>query len=166
MPFLLYGIEESGSCVLGGVLLGFVSRTRSRSQAVDARNGAGHDLHRCGKADSAVRWRRNGAERKSCCWVLRLAVLCKAQPSPVLTAVWELFSCRSLRGEFCEPPHGGASARTAKAGFLRKPNTEQLIPTSQSALPPVAYSSLLRSLQTMCNGHFKVCDLASGAGSR
>ena len=28
----------------------------------------------------------------------------------------ELFSCRSQRGEFCEPPQGGASARTAEAG--------------------------------------------------
>ena len=35
------------------------------------------------------------------------------------------------------------------AGFLRKPNTEQLIPTSQSALPSVTYSSLPRSLRTI-----------------
>jgi len=28
-----------------------------------------------------------------------------------------LFSCRSPRGEFCEPPQGGASARTAEAGI-------------------------------------------------
>ena len=74
-------------------------------------------------------------------------------------------SCRSQRGEFCEPPQGGASARTAKAGFLCKPNTEQPISTSQPALPPVTYSSLLRSLRTMDNECFKVADLAPGAGS-
>ena len=32
-------------------------------------------------------------------------------------SVQQLFSCRSPRGEFCEPPQGGASARTAEAGF-------------------------------------------------
>ena len=56
----------------------------------------------------------------------------------------------------CEPPQGGASARTAEAGFLRKPNTEQLIPTSQSALPPVAYSSLLRSCEQFTIHNFVI----------
>ncbi len=33
-----------------------------------------------------------------------------------------LFSCRSRRSEFCEPPQGGASARTAEAGlYFYKP---------------------------------------------
>ena len=43
----------------------------------------------------------------------------------VLIVVQEIFSCRSPRGEFCEPPQGGASARTAEAGVylckLRSP---------------------------------------------
>ena len=41
-----------------------------------------------------------------------------------------LFSCRSPRGEFCEPPQGGASARPAEAGVylckLRPPRTSFL----------------------------------------
>ncbi len=58
-----------------------------------------------------------------------------------------LFSCRSPRGEFCEPPQGGASARTAEAGvYLCKPWPPRTsFSLHFSALPPVAYSSLRRS---------------------
>ncbi len=69
-----------------------------------------------------------------------------------------LFSCRSPRGEFCEPPQGGASARTAEAGFyefglhLKLAHSRTIrtaIPIFHPALPPVAYSSLPRSLRIM-----------------
>ena len=70
---------------------------------------------------------------------------------PVLTEVLEMSSCRSLRGEFCEPPRGGASARTAIAGVCDSSFTS--LPGNNSyfrlALPPVAYSSLPRSLRTI-----------------
>ena len=91
--------------------------------------------------DSAVRWRRNGARglRKivvrlrlfatgflrfcnSQCRVSRsqLTVLVRQRYRHRLFVrrgrpVAQIFSCRSPRGEFCEPPQGGASARTAEA---------------------------------------------------
>ncbi len=35
----------------------------------------------------------------------------------LLRSAQQMFLCRSPRGEFCEPSQGGASARTAEAGF-------------------------------------------------
>ena len=70
---------------------------------------------------------------------------------PVSIVGPQMFSCRSQRREFCEPPQGGASARTAERRILAlyaaaAPN---IFSFHLSALPPVAYSSLLRSLRTM-----------------
>ena len=66
--------------------------------------------------DSAVRWRRNGAGG------LRKIVFCCSaflvSSRPVLTEVLEMSSCRSQLSEFCEPPQGGASARTAERRCL------------------------------------------------
>ena len=54
-----------------------------------------------------------------------------------------LFSCRSPRGEFCEPPQGGISARPAESRCLRfvSSQTEHrtTIPASPTALPPVLH---------------------------
>ncbi len=66
-----------------------------------------------------------------------------------------MFLCRSQRGEFCEPPHGGASARTAKAGFgnsfLRKPNTEQQFPLPQPRCRQFCTSQSAAELRTIQN---------------
>ncbi len=35
----------------------------------------------------------------------------------LLRSAQQMFLCRSRQGEFCEPPQGAASARTAEAGF-------------------------------------------------
>ena len=60
--------------------------------------------------------------------------------------------------KFCEPPRGVASARTAEAGFyefglhLKLAHSRTIrtaIPIFHPALPPVAYSSLPRSLRIM-----------------
>ncbi len=48
--------------------------------------------------------------------LFRKSVRCKFASSASVGAV--LFSCRSPRGEFCEPPQGGASARTAERRYL------------------------------------------------
>ncbi len=68
-----------------------------------------------------------------------------------------LFSCRSPRGEFCEPPQGGASARTAEAGlyFYKPQPPEHLFP------PPfrVAASCIFQSaaeLGTIQNAKFTI----------
>ncbi len=42
--------------------------------------------------------------------------LCPLRLESLLRSAQQMFLCRSRRGEFCEPPQGGASARTAKAG--------------------------------------------------
>ncbi len=62
-----------------------------------------------------------------------------------------LSSCRSPRGEFCEPPRGGASARTAENWCLslQAAAAPNIFSLHLSALPPVAYSSLPRSLRIM-----------------
>ena len=59
--------------------------------------------------------------------------------------------------KFCEPPQGGASARTAEAGVCDSSFTS--LPDNNSyfrlALPPVAYSSLPRSWRTIQNAQFR-----------
>ncbi len=60
-----------------------------------------------------------------------------------------LFSCRSPRGEFCEPPRGGASARTAEAGlYFYKPQP----PEHLFSLPTrVAASCIFQSAAEFAN---------------
>jgi hypothetical protein len=116
--------------------------------AAFARSGADHGSHQRGNADSAVRWQRNGAGG------LKEFVLCGCLPPvfggfairrqlSVLIAVAQKFSCRSRRGEFCEPPQGGASARSAETGlYFNKPE-----PPEHLFLPPfrVAASCIFQS---------------------
>ena len=87
--------------------------------------------------DSAVRWQRNGAGglcketvvsgAQRCAGRSQLTVLVRQRYRHRLFVrrgrpVAQIFSCRSQRSEFCEPPQGGASARPAEAGFyLYKP---------------------------------------------
>ena len=63
--------------------------------------------------------------------------------------VAQMFSCRSPRGEFCEPPQGGASARTAEAGlYFYKPQS----PEHLFSLPTrVAASCLFQSAAEFAN---------------
>ena len=179
--------------------------------AAFARSGADHGSHQRGNADSAIRWRRNGAgglgivvclrlfragfSRSAVFAIRRLAlfavvfleivfcnlqccasrslparklaasavaglaapqatfasfrksVRCKFASSASVGAV--LFSCRSPRGEFCEPPQGGASARTAEAGvYLCK------LRLSRTSFPSpfrVAASCILQSAAEFAN---------------
>ena len=77
----------------------------------------------------------------------RKSVRCKFASSASVGAV--LFSCRSRRGEFCEPPQGGASARTAKAGlYFYKPRP----PEHFFLYPPrVAASCIFQSAAEFAN---------------
>ena len=79
--------------------------------------------------------------------LFRKSVRCKFASSASVGAV--LFSCRSPRGEFCEPPQGGASARTAEAGlYFYKPQS----PEHLFSLPTrVAASCLFQSAAEFAN---------------
>ena len=114
--------------------------------------------------DSAVRWRCNGAGglfkkivvsgAQRCTSRSRLTVFVRQRYRHRLFVrrgrrVAQMFSCRSRRGEFCEPPQGGASARTAEAGlyFYKPQPPEHLFP------PPfrVAASCIFQSAAEFAN---------------
>ncbi len=64
--------------------------------------------------------------------------------------------------KFCEPPQGGASARTAERRCLSLQATTapNIFSLYLPSLPPVAYSSLLRSRRTIQNSQFKMHNLS------
>ena len=81
--------------------------------------------------------------------VLQFAYCVRRNRFLVSIVVQQLFSCRSQRGEFCEPPRGGASARTAEAGlYFYKPQ-----PPEHLFLPPfrVAASCIFQSAAEFSN---------------
>ena len=81
--------------------------------------------------------------------VLQFAYCVRRNRFLVSIVVQQLFSCRSQRGEFCEPPRGGASARTAEAGlYFYKPQ-----PPEHLFLPPfrVAASCIFQSAAEFAN---------------
>ncbi len=112
----------------------------------------------------AAALRRGGSPLRLSPGVLRrLRTLCSERAQVVssqtlLRSALCCFRAEASGASICEPPRGGASARTAKAGFyefglhLKLAHSRTIrtaIPIFHPALPPVAYSSLPRSLRIM-----------------
>jgi len=125
----------------------------------NSQNCAGRSLTARRFAASAVAGRAPQAAFAS----FRKSVRCKFASSASVGAV--LSSCRSPRSEFCEPPQGGASARTAKAGlYFCKPRPSR---TSFPSTYPRCRQLHIPVCCGVCeqctsNRHFKVLTLRPG----
>ena len=78
----------------------------------------------------------------------RSAFLIRDRPVSIVGP--QMFSCRSQRGEFCEPPQGGASARTAERRCL---SLQAAVAPNIFSLHPfrVAASCILQSAAEFAN---------------
>ncbi len=152
----------SGSCgCFAPVFCGFAIRRIARAAA--SRRG-GSPL-RLSPGSLLRRLRSLRSERAQVCR-LRFK-FCLSRP--------QKYSCRSQRGEFCEPPQGGASARPAKAGVYLKPRPcrtpfSSTFPRCRQLLIPVCrgvceqWIMSVSRLQTLRPGPARIGDTTPAAG--